>query len=85
MFLLFKFSMACLYIGEVVFFAFIGIKEGPTQGVVALLLIGITLAWHVMVNINIAASTTKRCNTTIATTNNTSSSIFWGSVDNCMA
>lgn len=46
MYLLFAFSMACLYVGEVVFVAYMGIKEGVDQGVVALVLIFITLLWH---------------------------------------
>lgn len=46
MYLLFRFSMACLYIGELVFVAFIGIKEGSRQGVVAVVLVVITVLWH---------------------------------------
>lgn len=46
MYLLFSFSMACLYVGEVVFVAYVGIKEGVDQGVVALILVLITLVWH---------------------------------------
>lgn len=49
MFLLFSFGMASLYVGEVVFVAFIGIKQGAGQGVWALILIFITMAWHYMV------------------------------------
>lgn len=49
MYLLFSFSMACLYVGEVVFLAYMGIKEGTSQGVLALILIFITLLWHLTV------------------------------------
>ena len=46
MYLLFSFSMACLYVGEVVFVAYMGIKEGVTQGIVAIILLLITILWH---------------------------------------
>lgn len=49
MYLVFYFGMACLYIGEIVFVAFVGIKKGPQQGVVAIALVFITLLWHIQV------------------------------------
>lgn len=51
MYLLFSFSMACLYIGEIVFVAYVGIKEGAQQGVVAIILVGITVLWHYTVRL----------------------------------
>ncbi|CBJ31516.1 early-response-to-dehydration protein [Ectocarpus siliculosus] len=50
MYLLFSFSMACLYIGEVVFLAYIGIKEGAYETIAAVVLIFITIFWHMHVN-----------------------------------
>lgn len=55
MYLLFTFSMACLYIGEVAFFAFIGIKEGARQAPLALILIIITAIWHMQVSAGLRA------------------------------
>ena len=49
MYLLFRFSMMCLYIGEIVFVAFLGIKEGAAQSPVALILVFITILWHIQV------------------------------------
>lgn len=49
MYLLFSFSMACLYIGEVVFLAYIGIKKGAYETIAAVVLIFITIFWHMHV------------------------------------
>lgn len=49
MYLVFSFSMLCLYIGEIVFVAFLGIKKGAAQSPVALILVVITIVWHVQV------------------------------------
>eukprot|EP00904_Undaria_pinnatifida_P004555 jgi/Undpi1/140/HiC_scaffold_1.g00139.m1 len=61
MYLLFAFSMACLYVGEVVFVAYMGIKKGVDQGVVALVLIFITLLWHWTVNKKFVDISKKQC------------------------
>lgn len=50
MYLLFSFGVAGLYVGEVVFFAFVGIKEGIGQATWALILIFVTMAWHYLVS-----------------------------------
>lgn len=60
MYLLFSFGMASLYIGEVVFFAFIGIKKGVFQAIWALILIFITIAWHFMASHDIVLCHSKR-------------------------
>lgn len=49
MYLLFRFSMASLYIGEIVFVAYMGIKKGTYQGIAAIVLVVITAIWHMKV------------------------------------
>ncbi|CAN0322366.1 unnamed protein product [Pylaiella littoralis] len=61
MYLLFRFSMASLYIGEVVFLAYVGLKKGPQQAALALILIGITFLWHLQVNTRFVEMSKKQC------------------------
>ncbi|CAN0302436.1 unnamed protein product, partial [Hapterophycus canaliculatus] len=50
MYLLFRFSMASLYIGEIVFVAYMGIKKGSYQSIAAIVLVVITVLWHMQVS-----------------------------------
>jgi hypothetical protein len=43
---LFGFLMACLYMGEVVFIAYCGIKEAPTQGAMGFVPLVLTIIFH---------------------------------------
>lgn len=50
---LFGFLMACLYMGEVVFIAYCGIKEAPTQGALGFVPLVLTILFHRILSRNI--------------------------------
>jgi hypothetical protein len=50
---LFGFLMACLYMGEVVFIAYCGIKEAPTQGALGFVPLVLTIIFHRILSRNI--------------------------------
>ncbi|CAM9780654.1 unnamed protein product [Ascophyllum nodosum] len=50
MFLLHTYMMGSLYVGLVVFIAYIGIKQGAEQWALAVILLLITILWHIVVH-----------------------------------
>jgi calcium permeable stress-gated cation channel len=50
---LFGFLMPCLYMAEVLFIVYMGIKEAPVQGILAFFPLGATILVHAMLNRNI--------------------------------
>ncbi|CAM9836918.1 unnamed protein product, partial [Scytosiphon promiscuus] len=61
MYLLFTFSMASLYIGEIVFVAYMGIKKGTYQGIASIILVVITALWHKLVNAKFVKMSKEQC------------------------
>eukprot|EP00300_Choanocystis_sp_HF-7_P015566 c19103_g1_i5.p1 GENE.c19103_g1_i5~~c19103_g1_i5.p1 ORF type:complete len:448 (+),score=115.16 c19103_g1_i5:1200-2543(+) len=57
--LMFKMIMGCLYMSEIVFVVFMGIKKGVAQGPVAIVSVVLTFLFHMRVN----ATFSKHCNT----------------------
>jgi len=53
---LFGFLMGCLYLGEVVFIAFMGVKEAPTHSALAFIVLAFTVLVHVYLVRNVMGS-----------------------------
>mmetsp|Transcript_6319 Transcript_6319/g.12641 ORF Transcript_6319/g.12641 Transcript_6319/m.12641 type:complete len:748 (-) Transcript_6319:132-2375(-) len=53
---LFGFLLGCLYLGEFVFIAYMGVKEAPTHGALAFVVLGVTILVHVYLVRNVMGS-----------------------------